>query len=80
MYGEIKAYRTQSYPLEKTKGSRDVRWIVSTEGRGVGVCWAKSKPNGPEGSRSCSKIPLYLAHKRTPTPKEPLRTQGIGLR
>ena len=30
------------------KGSRDFLWILSTEGRSVGLCWAKSKPKGPK--------------------------------
>jgi len=31
------------------KGSRAVLWILSTEGRGVRLCWEKSKPKGPKG-------------------------------
>ena len=30
------------------RGSRAFLRILSTEGRGVGLCWAKSKPNGPK--------------------------------
>ena len=30
------------------KGSRTFMMTISTEGRGVGLCWAKLKPKGPQ--------------------------------
>jgi len=50
------------------KGGRALLRIPSTEGRGVCLCWAKSKPEGPQGrERACATL-------HNPRNPHPLRT------
>ena len=57
------------------KGSRAFLRVLATEGRGVGLCWEKSKPKGPKGPKGLGEA------RRLPTRGHvhPTRTTCTGV-